>query len=87
MKMNTLEVNCCERAGQLSNFVLLHEGFKRMRMEFFAFYAECSSGYKVVRDTFQEHEKSVVMEIDAWRIIERYNVLQKSSKQLVKLGY
>lgn len=66
----------------------LHKGIERMREEFFAFHVECSSGYKVVSDTFQEHEKCGLMEIDVWRIIDPYSVVQKNSsfKEFVKLG-
>lgn len=66
----------------------LNEGIKRMREEYFAFHIESAIGYKVISETFTESEKCGLMEIDVWRIIEPYNVVQKNSsyKELVKIG-
>lgn len=74
--------------GQLDNFLSIDVGIKRMREEFFAFHVECASGYKVISETFMEHEKCRLMEIDVWNIIEPYNVVQKNSsyKELIKMG-
>ncbi|GJQ71805.1 hypothetical protein Trydic_g11491 [Trypoxylus dichotomus] len=75
--------------GQRASFMDIEEGVKRMRDEFFAFHAECTSVYKIVGDTFQENEKCGLREIQYWQIIEPWMAVKRNSsyKELAKVAY
>lgn len=64
------------------------EGIRRVRNEFFAFHIEFSPAYKLIEETFYEHEKCGMKEIDYLRIWAPWFVLQKNSpyKELIKIA-
>lgn len=74
--------------GQPSNFMLLEEGIRRVRDEFFAFHVDLSTGYKVVGDIFMEHQKCGLREIEFFYWTEPWiNVPRNSSyKEIFKIG-
>ncbi|RZC40452.1 glutamate receptor 3-like, partial [Asbolus verrucosus] len=73
---------------QKPNFFSVQDGIRKMRNEFFAFHIETTSGYKVVMDTFQEHEKCGLIEIDYLNTLWPSISVRKRSahKEIVKVG-
>lgn len=55
----------------------------------FAFHMEVSGGYKLIEETFYEHEKCGLKEIDYLNLIDPWFVIQKNSpyKEPIKVKY
>lgn len=43
--------------GEKPRFFEIRQGFEMMRTQYFAFHTDAVVGYKVISDTFEEHEK------------------------------
>lgn len=63
-------------------------GIKKVKDEFFAFHVETTSGYKEIMDTFKEHEKCGLIEIDYLNVLYPSITIRKNSpyKKVVKVG-
>lgn len=66
----------------------IEEGIKRMKDEFFAFHVELTNGYKIVSDTFMEHQKCGLKELEFFHLTEPWLGVQKNSayKEIFKIG-
>lgn len=66
----------------------VEEGVEKVRNTFFAFHVELGPAYKVIRDTFFEHEKCDLKQISYLRLSSPWCVLRKNSsfKEIVKIG-
>ncbi|XP_044259073.1 glutamate receptor 3-like [Tribolium madens] len=75
--------------GQKPNFMSAEKGIEMVKNEFFAFHIETTSGYKVVMDTFQEHEKCGLSEIDYLNVVYPSITMRKHSpyKEIVKVSF
>ncbi|CAH1156185.1 unnamed protein product [Phaedon cochleariae] len=76
--------------GEKPHFMNLEEGMSRVRKGFFAFHAELSTGYKVVADTFQEHEKCGLKDIEYFTTLTApWFTMRKRSpyKELLKVSF
>lgn len=64
------------------------EGIKKVRSDFFAFHVGLNTGYKIIADTFEEHEKCGLKEIAYFDANEPYLTIQKKSiyKEITKIG-
>lgn len=76
-------------SGKPTNFFSLEEGIKKMHEESFAFFVQTAMGYKIVGNTFQEHEKCGLQEIEYLPTYYPFFVIQKnlSYKELIKQRY
>lgn len=70
-----------------SKFMNMSYGISLMRQGFFAFHCERGVAYKVIEDTFYEHEKCGLIEIDYLSQIEPWLPMQKHSpyKEIIKV--
>lgn len=59
-----------------------------MRNGHFAFHFEVGVGYKIVSETFQEHEKCGLQEIQYLQVVDPYYAIQKNSpyRDFIKVG-
>lgn len=66
----------------------LEEGVEHLRDGLFAFHMELGVGYKIVSETFFEHEKCDLKELQFYELIDPWYAIQKNSslKELVKIG-
>jgi len=71
------------------NFFNLSYGIANIRMGFFAFHMELSPGYKLIEETFYEHEKCGLQEIDFLGVLYPWLAIQKNStfKEILKIRY
>ncbi|KAJ6631760.1 Ionotropic receptor 75a [Pseudolycoriella hygida] len=69
------------------NFVNSSYGVSRVRNGFFAFHCETGTAYKIVEETFYEHEKCGLLEIDYLAQIYPWIAFQKFSpyKEIIKI--
>nr|CAI5841414.1 unnamed protein product [Callosobruchus analis] len=74
--------------GQKPHFMTVEEGIARVRKEFFGFSGEVSSSYKIVADTFEEHEKCSLKEVIFITPVDTHMPIRKKSayKEFVKVG-
>ncbi|XP_031630864.1 ionotropic receptor 75a-like [Contarinia nasturtii] len=74
--------------NQHSNFVNVSYGIGRMRKGLYAFHTELATGYKNVKDTFYEHEKCGLVEIEYLRIVHPWHGIHKHSpyKEIFKVS-
>ncbi|CAH1371106.1 hypothetical protein MTP99_012595 [Tenebrio molitor] len=74
--------------GQKPKFYSIDEGIRRMREGLFAFHVETGPGYKFVSETFQEHEKCGLQEIQFLQVPDPWLAIQKNSsyKKMLKVG-
>lgn len=70
------------------NFLQIEQGIAQMRRGLFAFLVESGPGYKMVLDTFDEHEKCDIQQIEYLQILPPYYAIQKNStyQDLVRVG-
>lgn len=70
------------------NFFSLAEGIERIRHGLFAFYYESGIGYKLMLDTYDEHEKCGLQQMPYLHIIVPYFATPKncSYRELFKVG-
>ncbi|KYB29515.1 hypothetical protein TcasGA2_TC032001 [Tribolium castaneum] len=75
--------------NQKSNFMTTEMGIEKMKDEFFAFHVETTAGYKQIMDTFQEHEKCGLIEIDYLNVLYPSITIRKNSpyKEIVKVNF
>lgn len=73
--------------NQPAGFTSLAKGVAGIRQGLFAFHMELSTGYKLIEETFYEHEKCGLTEIDYLNLISPWFVVQKNSpyKELIKI--
>lgn len=73
--------------NQPDRYMNLSYGVSRVRQGFFAFHMEFSSGYRLMEETFYEHEKCGINEINYLNLISPWFVIQKNSpyKEVLKL--
>ncbi|CAD7077218.1 unnamed protein product [Hermetia illucens] len=71
------------------NFLPLDEGVNRIRHGLFAFHMELGVGYKIMGETYLEHEKCGLQEIQYLQVIDPWYAIQKNSsyKEFLKTGY
>lgn len=64
-------------------------GVAKMREGLFAFHAEVSTAYKLVEETFYEHEKCGLMEIEFIQVTDPWYAIQKFSpyKEILKVRW
>lgn len=66
----------------------LEQGVNKIREGLFAFHMELGAGYKFVSETFYEHEKCTLKEMQFYELIDPWYAIQQNStlKELVKIG-
>lgn len=71
------------------NFVNASYGISRMRKGLYAFHTELVTGYKNVKDTFYEHEKCGLVEIEYLQVVDPWHVIPKHSpyKEIFKVRF
>lgn len=67
-------------------YTTLAKGLEHVRNEFYAFHVEPAKAYKVIGDTYMEHEKCGLKEITLWRLVPVHCTMRKHGiyKELVK---
>lgn len=75
--------------GQPPRFFPIEEGVRKMREGLFAFHMETGAGYKIVGETFLEHEKCGLQEIQFLQVSDPWLAIQKNSsyKEMLKIGF
>lgn len=75
--------------GQPENYMNLSYGVSRVRQGHFAFHMELGAGYKLVDETFFDHEKCGLMEIAVLKGSEPWLPIKKNSpyKEILKTKY
>ncbi|XP_071057705.1 ionotropic receptor 75a-like [Onthophagus taurus] len=78
-----------EPKGSSPNFLDIDAGMKKVREEFYGFYVENSRAYKVVSETFLEHEKCSLRGVPYINFGDTWITMAKKSsyKKLVKYGF
>lgn len=73
--------------GQKERFYPIDEGVRRIRDGFFAFHMETGPGYKIVSETFLEHEKCELQEISFLQVPDPWLAIRKNSsfKEILKI--
>lgn len=73
--------------GKKPNFFTKDEGMAKVRDRKWAFFTEGATAYKTIEDTFYEHEKCGLQQIEYLEIVEPYQALKKNSplKEIVKV--
>ncbi|XP_059057935.1 uncharacterized protein LOC131851450 [Achroia grisella] len=73
--------------GKKPNFYNMNEGVEKIRKGLFAFHMELNPGYRLIQETYQEHEKCDLVEIDYINAIEPWLIGQRRSpfKDLFKI--
>jgi ionotropic glutamate receptor len=66
-------------AGRVDHFMPIDEGVSRLRAGMFAFFTEESPIYKHIGDTFLEHEKCGLVDIEYVRFADPFLALPKNS--------
>lgn len=56
-----------------------HEGVDRLRQGMFAFFMEETQIYKIMEDSFQEHEKCGLVSVRYIKFTDPYLAIQKNS--------
>lgn len=71
------------------NFVNVSYGVSRMRDGLYAFHTELATGYKNVKDTFYEHEKCGLVEIEYLQVLNPWHGIPKHSpyKEIFKVRF
>lgn len=66
----------------------LEQGVNKIREGLFAFHMELGAGYKFVSETFFEHEKCTLKEMQFYELIDPWYAIQKNSslKEMVKVA-
>ncbi|XP_055679896.1 probable glutamate receptor [Lutzomyia longipalpis] len=74
--------------GKKDKFIEKNLGVAKMREGLFAFHVEVSGAYKLVEETFYEHEKCGLMEIKFLQVIDPWYAIRKHSpyKEMVKVS-
>ncbi|KAF2901528.1 hypothetical protein ILUMI_04649 [Ignelater luminosus] len=75
--------------GQPPNFLTAEIGVARLRQEFFAFHCEVGTCYKIISDTFLEHEKCGLTEVAFFQAAEPWLPMRKNStySEILKVGF
>lgn len=75
--------------NQPDRFMNISYGISRIRQGLFAFHSELSSGYQIMEETFYEHEKCGLKEIDYLNFVSPWFVMSKNSpyKEVIKITY
>ncbi|XP_072744979.1 glutamate receptor ionotropic, kainate 5-like isoform X2 [Anoplolepis gracilipes] len=76
-----------EPKGRKSNWMSLEEGVKRVRNETFAIHGTESKIYRIMQETYEEHEKCGLTEIDYINMDSPYLPLPKQSPYLEIIKY
>lgn len=66
----------------------LESGVQQLRMGFFAFHVDVSCGYEVMQQTFEEHEKCGIYEIDYLNVLLPMLVIKRKSpyREIIRVG-
>lgn len=66
----------------------LEQGVNKIREGLFAFHMELGAGYKFVSETFFEHEKCTLKELQFYELIDPWYAIQKNSSlnEMLKIG-
>ncbi|GAB0086031.1 uncharacterized protein DMENIID0001_000060 [Sergentomyia squamirostris] len=74
--------------GKKDNFVSIAEGIGKIRQGQYAFHAEAGPAYALIKDTFLEHEKCGLSEIEYYISINAWYVIPKRSpyKEIIKVS-
>ncbi|XP_055678016.1 glutamate receptor 1-like [Lutzomyia longipalpis] len=72
--------------GKKDKFIDSEKGVARVRQGFYAFFCEVLKVYKLIEDTFYEHEKCGIMEIKFLQLTDPWYAIQKYSpyKEIIK---
>ncbi|KAI5640157.1 ligand-gated ion channel domain-containing protein [Phthorimaea operculella] len=75
--------------GKKANFYSMEEGIEKVRKGLFAFHMELNPGYRLIQETYQEHEKCDLVEIDYINEIDPWVPGQKRSpfKDMFKINF
>lgn len=70
-----------------ANFLDKDDGMAKVRERHWAFFTEGATAYKAIEDTFYEHEKCGLQQIEFLEIVEPHQALKKNSplKEIVKV--
>lgn len=81
------EKKVLQKDGSMIMFPL-EQGVNRIREGLFAFHMELGAGYKFVSETFFEHEKCTLKELQFYELIDPwYSIQQNSSlKEIIKIA-
>lgn len=73
--------------GKKDSFMKSKDGLARMRQGMFAFSIEENAAYKIMEDTFLEHEKCEIVSIEHIRVSHPYLSIRKHSpyKEILKV--
>lgn len=73
--------------GKTANFFTKDEGMAKVRERKWAFFTEGATAYKAIEETFFEHEKCGLQQIEYLEIVEPHQALKKNSplKEIVKV--
>lgn len=68
-------------------FMNLQEGVEKFRSGFFTFHMEIGTGYRLVKNTFFEHEKCNLIEINFIKMSDPWLAIEKNSpyKEMIKV--
>lgn len=66
----------------------LEEGVNKIREGLFAFHMELGAGYKIVSETFFEHEKCTLKELQFYELIDPWYAIEKNSSlnEIIKIA-
>lgn len=66
----------------------LEVGVNKIREGLFAFHMELGAGYKIVSETFFEHEKCTLKELQFYELIDPWYAIQKNNslRELIKIA-
>nr|AQN78502.1 ionotropic receptor 75u [Meteorus pulchricornis] len=66
----------------------LNEGIQQLRMGLFAFHGDSSCGYEIIQQTFEEHEKCGIHEIDYLKVLDPMLVIKRNSpyREIFRVG-
>lgn len=73
--------------GVKDHFVKAHEGVARLRRGLYAFMAEETGVYKIAEDTFYEHEKCDLVNVELLKFADPFLAIKKRSpyKEMIKV--
>ena len=73
--------------GKKSNFLTAREGIARVRRGLYAFIMEEASGYSIMEETYFEHEKCELVNIEYIKFSDPFIAIRKGSpyKEILKV--
>ena len=74
--------------GEKEHFTTVDEGIEKVRNNFFAFHVEEGVGYKIISETYQEHEKCGLAGIHFLQVSYPWLSIKKNStfNEIIKIG-